>query len=371
MGSRARKRLTGLLIAHALVALSAASAFAQATATLSGVVRDSVGTVIRDAEVIVRDGNRATRTNDRGEFTLADVAPGNYTVWFRRLGYRSIEYNWPARAGEKTNVNVALHPIARQLDPVVVRAEEDKRAATSGSILGLVVDTDGNPIPEAEVQLVGANMSALTRANGGVLFKPLATGTYVVRVRKLGYEPNMVTLQLVDRDDREMVIRMHPLAQNLDPTVVNEKSGYGRDQRAFDELDRRTRWVTFRSKLIGPEDLKGYYGLPLDYAMIRAGMYNLRPQKDNRPMHIDASGTSQRPDLTIPGDACILLNGKTPVMQPLRTYSTDDVELLEIWPPDTELTGTISDYFVGSKCGAISLREHPTYYVLWLKNRSS
>jgi hypothetical protein len=323
-------------------------------------VRDTSGAPVRDAEVILRDANRATRTNDRGEFTLADVQVGSYSVWFRRLGYRSIEFNWVARPGEKTSVNVVFHQIPRTLDPVVVRADEDKKAAARASILGLVVDTEGNPIPDAEVQLVGGNASGLTRANGGFLFKPLAIGTYVVRLRKLGFEPTTVTLQLVEHDDREVVVRMHPLATNLDPTVVTEKSGFGRDQVAWDELDRRKRWVNFQVKFLGPEDLKGYYGLPLDYAMIRAGMYNLHPS-GKAPQHIDPLGTSQRPDMSIPGDACILLNGKDPIMRPLRVYSTDDVELLEVYPSGTELTGTVAWHFNGTQCAPISLMVHPTY----------
>src|ERR1043165_3957469 len=97
------------VLAALVVGIGAASAAsAQAPATIAGVVRDSAGRAVGDVEVILRDANRGTRTNDRGQFTLGDVAPGNYRVWFRRLGYTSVEYNWAARSGERTEVNVAL-----------------------------------------------------------------------------------------------------------------------------------------------------------------------------------------------------------------------------------------------------------------------
>jgi len=75
---------------------------ALAPATLAGVVRDSTGAPIADAEVVVRELTQGTRTNARGEFTLRDILPGAHQVWFRRLGYRSVDYNWDARPAERT-----------------------------------------------------------------------------------------------------------------------------------------------------------------------------------------------------------------------------------------------------------------------------
>lgn len=361
--------LRALTVATVLL-LGGRSVAAQAPASLTGTVRDSAGAPLRDVEVILRDSNRATRSDERGQFLLNDVAPGAYVIWFRRLGYRSVEFNWPARVGERTSVEVALQEIPRQLDPIVVRAEEDKTARSRASILGLVIDTEGNAIPEAEVQLVGANASGMTRMNGGFLFRPLATGTYVIRVRKLGFEPGTVTLQLVQGDDREVVIRMHPLAAGLDPTVVTERSGYGRDQVAWDELERRKRWVSFKSRLLGPEDLRAFYGTSLDYALVRTGLNSPRPPARAQAMHIDPRGTQgPNTNLTVSGDACILINGKEPVRLPLSLYSADDIELLEIYPSGTELTGTVSWHFHGPPCEAVSMIQHPTYYVLWFKRK--
>lgn len=63
-------------------------------------------------------------------------------------------------------------------------------------------------------------------------------------------------------------------------------------------------------------------------------------------------------------DVCILLDGKRQIHQPLSAFTTAQLELIEIYPSGTEVTGTISDRMSGS-CKAQSLFQHPTYYVIW------
>lgn len=344
-------------------------------ASLAGVVRDTAGAPISDAEVVIRDQGRGTRSGADGRFTLANVAAGTYHVWFRRLGYASVEYTWAARPGERTDVTVSLVPIPRALDPVVVRADEDRRAAAHASILGMVVDSAGMPIPEAEVQLVGANLTGVTRAGGEFLFKPLAVGTYIVRVRKLGFAPNVRTVQLVENDDREVVIRLHRLATQLDAVTVYAESGYGEDNSVWEDFEQRRRWASTRNRILGPEDLKAYYSLPLDLAEKYIGMP--LPSGPGVSLSLPQPGkdlSSGKPAKGDMGDAaCILINGREPVFQPLRVYGANEVEVLEIYPSGTEPTGTVSARFRDTHCRAVqnpdhpARLEHPTYYVLWLK----
>jgi hypothetical protein len=369
MPSRARKLLFSFLMSNALVAVLAAGAFAQTGPTLAGIVQDSAGARLADVEVILRDAGQATRTNAQGAFTL-EARPGSYTVWFRRLGYRSVEYTWRATAGKRIEVTVVLPPIARQLDPVVVRAEEDKRAKAQASLLGLVLDTTGAAIPEAEVQLVGADIGGTTRANGGFLFKPLKIGTYVVRVRKLGYAPSMTSVQLTANDDHEIVVYMRPLARGLEPFVVSERSGYGRDQRVWDELEWRKRFQTSQTRFFGPEDMKSFYGVDLATAIIRMGLNSTQPSlAQSQPRSINSGGRGL-PGGVVAADngfACLLIDGKEGIYSKLSLYTTDEIEMLEVYPPTTELTGTVRWYFHDSHCNPIGLINHPTYYVLWFK----
>jgi hypothetical protein len=366
-------RLSAFVLFSALIGLGAPGALAQepaaparAPATLTGVVRDSAGNGIPDVEVYLRETQHATRTNAQGEFTLAGVAPGSYRAFFRRLGFQSVEYNWAPSTGERTEVSVGLERIAQKLDPVRVRAEEDKRYAAHASIAGIVVDSAGYPIDEAEVQVVGANAAGMTRSNGGFLFKPLAIGSYVIRVRKLGYAPVTLTFELHQDDEREVYIRMHQLAHGLDPVVVNAESGYG-NQREWDELERRRRWVDASSRILGPDQLKRFYEADLSIVARMSGM-NVVDYTPRTPARFNPQAmAAPPPTYSWDGDACILLDGKTPIERPLDTFGADEVELLEIYPAYTELTGTVGSYFHSRHCAPTSILQHPTYIVIWLK----
>src|SRR5262245_26474325 len=178
-------QLTRVLIIASIAAFGGTAAAQETpTATLAGFVRDSTGRPVPSAEVLLLETTYATRSDSTGRFVLSNIPPGSHRVWFRRLGYASSQFDWPARVGERTEVVVALHQIPRTLDPVVVRAQEDKDIASRASLLGLIVDPEGQPINEADVQLVGAGRSGMTRENGGFLFRPLPIGAYIVRVRK-------------------------------------------------------------------------------------------------------------------------------------------------------------------------------------------
>jgi len=364
--------LSAFVIANAL-ALPARESQAQvapsagAPATLAGVVRDSAGNGLRDVEVLIRGTTHATRTNENGEFTLAGVAPGTYRAFFRRLGFQSVEYNWQPDPGERTEVSVGLEPIAQNLDPVVVRADEDKRFSAHASIQGIVVDSAGNPIPEAEVNVIGSGGAGMTRANGGFLFKPLAIGTYVIRVRKFGYSPATLTVELHQDDDRELYIRMQPLAVGLDPVVVYGQSGLGKNA-AWDDFEKRRRWVDASSQIIGPDALRKFGSLGLD----DVAKSTLLPMTDGSQQRTPArfrpgamqSGMSS---YSMAGDACVLLNGTFAMQQPLGMFRADEIELVEIYPVNTELTGTVSKRFTSPMCAPLSILRHPTYFVVWLK----
>jgi hypothetical protein len=348
----------------------------RATATLVGTVRDSSGAPVASAEIVLRGGTMATRTDARGNFALPAVAPGAYQVWFRRLGFYSITYNWAARANERTDVTVQLALIPHTLDPVVVRAAEDKRLRGSSSLAGLVVDSAGVPVPEAEVQLIGADLAGVTRSNGAFRFDPLPAGTYAVRVRRLGYAPNIATVELLPHDDRTIVLRIRQLPIGLSPVIVTERSGYGRPQRAWDDLERRRRWNMIPALFFGPEDMRRLRTLPLDQALLYGGAATSSAEAEDggQPTSMIPGATqASRPASSgvtsrgmVAGDACILINGKDFVQEPLRVFSANEIQMLEIYPSGTDPTGTVAEHMSGT-CSALGLM-HPTYFVLWLKS---
>src|SRR6185437_11387215 len=223
--------LASLVLAIAIggqlaVAQTSASATSRDSARLTGLVRDSAGAPLRDAEVTLADASVSVGTGTDGRFVLA-TAPGTHDVWFRKIGYQSVRYTWVAAVNGHTDLTILLRTLPHTLDPMVVRAREDRMFHGTGTLRGVVVDSGGAPIAEAEVQIVGAHADGVTRANGGFLFQSLPAGPMLLRIRKLGFSPVVMSLQLVPSDDREITVRLQRLPDTLDPVVVTERSGYG------------------------------------------------------------------------------------------------------------------------------------------------
>src|SRR3954463_8494357 len=97
-----------------------------ATATLTGIIRDSAGTPLPSVEVLLTETTRTVRSDNAGRFSLGGVSPSAYRVWFRRLGYASTQFDWTAQVGQTTELAIVMTPIARTLDPVVVMENEEK-----------------------------------------------------------------------------------------------------------------------------------------------------------------------------------------------------------------------------------------------------
>src|SRR5262245_54051653 len=84
-----RKKMPLLL---SLALLLAVSAFAQTSASLSGIVQDPNGGVVTGAKVIVSDPTKnlqlETTTNPEGTFAFSTLQPGTYTVTIEASGFK-------------------------------------------------------------------------------------------------------------------------------------------------------------------------------------------------------------------------------------------------------------------------------------------
>jgi hypothetical protein len=194
-------------------------------------------------------------------------------------------------------------------------------------------------------------------------------------VRKLGYAPNTVVLDLKEGDDREFAIKIRQLSGQLAPVIVSERSGYGRDQVAWDELEVRKRWHTSSKDVVaGPEELERFQGLSFDRMLTLIGVdgaENFAAMKNDRLMRVtsraDAGGSPLiRQGGTNQDDACVLVNGRDMRHVALRAFNVEEVELLEVYPSGEDPGGTIAPHMSGS-CRAQNLNDHPTWYVIWLR----
>lgn len=329
--------------------------------TLAGVVRDTLGNVLRDAEISIAElGHRAT-TDSTGSFVVPDVAPGSHDVWIRRIGFIIVQFRWTAKANERVETAITMRPLPHTLDPVVVFANESREMRSKSVVRGTVLDSAGFPVQGAEVQLIGTGRATVTSDDGAFVFRRARPGDLTIRVRMIGYSPAATRITLGENDEREVFLRMGNLAQQLEAVEVREQSGFGQTAQAWREYDQRSRWLAVgTARFFNAEKLKSLGYIPLD--LLVRGEFKGHGGRVGGPV--------------IRGDGCVLINGLQAQSRPLSSYDLREVDAIEYYPPagprvgpEREVTGTVERRIgVVKGCEKKIDGSHPAWYVLWLKD---
>jgi hypothetical protein len=190
------ERWLGLLLSIFAVVLGlslcAPQAFAQATATINGTVRDSAGAVITDAQVVLhnRDTNldRYAATNSAGAYVMPEVQPGSYDLKVTKAAFAAA-----VKSGIVLLVNqTATYDFSLKtgtINQVVEVQANAETLETSTSELGaVVVKEQVNDLPlngRNFTQLLSLtpgvstiNVSQNSTASGGVWSNPIGTFVY-------------------------------------------------------------------------------------------------------------------------------------------------------------------------------------------------
>lgn len=101
------------------------------TVTLSGKVTDAAGTALAGASVKVKGTNRATKTNEQGEFSFSDVS-SNATLTVSYVGYGDKEIK--VLPGQTSSLVIALSEQTADVDEIVVTGVFDKRKKMEASV---------------------------------------------------------------------------------------------------------------------------------------------------------------------------------------------------------------------------------------------
>jgi hypothetical protein len=149
-----------------LLAVLAALPLAAQTSSLSGIVTDAQGAAIPDAIVTARNTNtsaeRRTLTSTVGEYSLPQLAPGNYTLTIEKPGFRThkgdvtLQVNTPATLAIQLEVGTVTGAVNVSAEVSTVNTEN---AAV------------GNPFTETQVKeipLQTRNVVALLSVQAGV-----------------------------------------------------------------------------------------------------------------------------------------------------------------------------------------------------------
>lgn len=115
----------------------------------------------------------------------------------------------------------AQNPPAR-LPAVVVHARPDRPGPNK--LAGVVRDTFATPLDVAEIAIPQLQRRIFSRADGSFAFDGLRRGTYEVRVRKIGYAPQIQTIAVEDSGG-VAVFALIPAVRKLEPVVTSASRG--------------------------------------------------------------------------------------------------------------------------------------------------
>ena len=186
------------------------------------------------------------------------------------------------------------------------RAAPARHFASGTAVLtGHVVNAGSNPVAGARVFVVGASDSAVTGAAGNFALRRLPSGTRIVVVRAVGYEPVTQPVELTSRAPQDVTVSFTGRAvPTLRPVVVTAMYDSGLKRVGFDQrrmLGLGTFWTEKQidsHKAIDFHDLFGTFpGVLIDYT--EDGKASLMASRAAGSCIGYATGATGRPSMTV------------------------------------------------------------------------
>ena len=168
-----------------------------------GGVSDEEGNPLEDVTVTITgtDYKNSTETESDGFYEFNELKGGEYTLTYEISGYKT--HTESVSLGEGDTVN--LGTIALEL-------------TVKGSIVGYVVNINGDPIESVKVQLKGIKkkkLSATSDEDGYFLFEDLEQGVYMLIARKRSYKKFSERITLGEGEEKEIEIVLRKASKGV------------------------------------------------------------------------------------------------------------------------------------------------------------
>ncbi|MFN2317950.1 MAG: carboxypeptidase regulatory-like domain-containing protein [Gemmatimonadales bacterium] len=171
------------------------------------------------------------------------LAPGRYRLITRFIGYRPDIREVVVTSAGPTRLTVTLDPTPLMLPPVVVEA-------TRPGLFGIVSTTRLEPLPGAEIQLLGRRGRTLRADSAGHFMHPEAVGSYLVRISARGYEDRRLGVTVPEGGGQEVLIHLYDAAPGYQGASNQEKWN-------LQDLSFRLAWANPR-QVLTRSDLEKY-----------------------------------------------------------------------------------------------------------------
>ena len=103
--------------------------------TVTGKVTDVSGEPLGFASIAVKGTSMGTQSDDKGYFTLSNLAPGKQTIQISAVGYELLEKEVTVKAGETVSLELTLNEKITNLQTVEIIGRKERGYANSASFL--------------------------------------------------------------------------------------------------------------------------------------------------------------------------------------------------------------------------------------------
>nr|WP_223860984.1 carboxypeptidase-like regulatory domain-containing protein [Spirosoma validum] len=130
--------------------LTLLSSFAIAqSGTIKGRISTENGDPAESINIILKGTGKGTTTSVSGEFSLSDLAAGNYQLTASGVGYASIERKVSLAAGETLMLNLTVQENAQQLQTVEITGRRETTYKNDVSFIASKTATPIKEVPQA------------------------------------------------------------------------------------------------------------------------------------------------------------------------------------------------------------------------------
>lgn len=340
--------LAGLVAAVALIAAPVRAQEPTITPNVAGRVISIGGYPIAGIEVKLEGTAFTSRTDNNGAFAMLGAPSGTQELSFRGIGYL------PGRAvirvpDASLSVKVTMLPAPRMLDTVKVREHINV-------LSGVVVDEHDKPVAEATIEVItGEKRKVTTGEDGWFTLTAVREGMVVFQTRKEGYYVTKTAVRM--NEWRGIVVHIETLDGKLSKWRQADAAGESNNaQAAWHDATLRLSMKSSRAVIISEEELAPFADMSLGQA--------IRWTKAGAPLAFDLQNASNQ--------ICVLQDGRRMVgSTSLDGWRASELEMVELYPPGTEASGTVARYLRAAGCRTSpnpGMRTRgPFYAVLWMK----
>lgn len=225
--------------------------------TIAGRVADNGGGILQGARVELQPKGIAAVSNNQGEFTINDLAPGDYTLTVSYVGLSNFSTGVTVAAGQTARVDARLQVASKNEEVIVYaervhgEAEAINRERTSENILQVLPAEVITSLPNANVA------DAIGRLPGVTLERDEGEGKYV-QIR--GTEPRLsnVTIDGVSVPSPESV---RQIKLDVVPSDLVESVEINKTLSANQDGDAIGGSVNLRTKTAGEQPTVSLFGI--------------------------------------------------------------------------------------------------------------